>query len=320
MNSEQSNSQAQMSNAESNDCGIRLQLTNHQTREGLKYQKLEIELTRPDRVIHPQDLTELELPAGIDTTGGVVISGRAPIWLYTYLTHELHPTAWVACNDPRMGAVVVATHSRFVRTGQVIFLELPATEALCPALMVVGPPDSGKSVLSHALFQALLKVEPNIYLQRANWDGEGNYVLELDPDADPEVFKAAYKGQLTEEFFPYQAQAILQLRRQKKLVIVDVGGMVQSQKMPVLEACTHYLIISSKPELVDPWHEFCRDRGNLEPVAVIHSILTDVQTMHQQQPYLEMTCGPWVRGQVKQVPPVLLERVKGLMGVPATSA
>lgn len=296
--------------------------------QNLKYQVLSIELTTNDRLIEPQDLKNLELPSGIDTTGGMVISGRAPMWVYSYLTHELHPTAWVACYDPRLGAVVSATNSSQVYIGQVIPVSPPngrqnhglvqqtnVDTGLCPALMIVGPPDSGKSVLSHALFQALLSEHPDIYLQRAHWDGEGNYILELGAQAaevEIEAFKLRNKGALTERFFPYHAQAILQLRRQKSLVIVDVGGMVQPEKLPILEACTHYLIISSQPEAVDVWHEFCRDRGNLIPVAVIHSSLSKIEQVHQSEPYWEITSGPWLRGQTKGVPESLLKSVKSL--------
>ncbi|MDF5729195.1 MAG: CRISPR-associated ring nuclease Crn3/Csx3 [Rhizonema sp. PD38] len=305
------------------ESALRLQLSNSQIYQGLKYQVLSIELIKSDCLIEPQDLVNLELPEGIDTTGGVVISGRAPIWLYAYLTHELHPTAWVACYDPRLGAVVVATHSRLVRIAQVIAVNLlnersPSSQEkidknLCPALMVVGPPDSGKSVFSHALFQNLLSENPNIYLQRAHWDGEGNYTLELGAEADTEALKACNHGTLTERFFPYHAQAILQLRQQKSLVIVDVGGMVQPEKLPILEACTHYLIVSSQPKAVDAWHEFCRIRGNLMPVAVVLSSLSEVEMVHKLLPYIEITSGPWIRGQMRSVPKVVLKQVKSLL-------
>ncbi|GAX41470.1 Csx3 family CRISPR-associated protein [Tolypothrix sp. NIES-4075] len=306
---------------------LRLYLSESLLVQNLKYQVLSVELTKSDRLIEPQDIKNLELPSGIDTTGGVVISGRAPMWLYSYLTHALHPTSWIACYDPRLGAVVSATNSGQVCIGQVIPVSPPngrqnhglaqekrnVETGLCPALMVVGPPDSGKSVLSHALFQALLSDHPDIYLQRAHWDGEGNYVLELSSqttDEEIEGFKLRNKGALTERFFPYHAQAILQLRRQKSLVIVDVGGMVQPEKLPILEACTHYLIISSKPEAVGAWHEFCRDRGNLIPVAVIHSSLAEVQEVHRSEPYLEISSGTWIRGRVQKVPEILLKQVK----------
>jgi CRISPR-associated Csx3 family protein len=145
---------------------IRLQLSPPQTVAELSFQLLTIELASPDRLIEPQDLTNLILPEGIDTTGGVMITGRAPIWLYAALVHELHPTAWVACFDPRLnGGVVVATHSRQTHMGQVIPLcpDSNPLRFMAPALMIVGPPDSGKSVFSHALFTALLPRHPEIF-------------------------------------------------------------------------------------------------------------------------------------------------------------
>ncbi|OKH35748.1 CRISPR-associated protein Csx3 [[Phormidium ambiguum] IAM M-71] len=301
--------------AKNNIC---LSLSHQQNPQGLKYQLLSIELTSEDRIISPEELADLELPSGINTTIGVIISGRAPIWLYNYLVHELHPTAWIASYEPRLHcAIVVATHSHLVKIAQRISLEQQQDSPLCTGLMIVGPPNSGKSVLSHALFTALLPQFSNIYLQRANWDGEGNYVLELTPEAngDGETFKAANKGSLTPEFFPFQAEAILQLRRQKSLVIVDVGGMVQPEKQPILEACSHYLIISSSPEEVESWHNFCRDRANLKPVAVIHSSLTECEIIHQEQPYLEMTCGPWIAGQPRPIPQTLIAAVQKLVKI-----
>jgi len=81
------------------------------------FQILRIEF---EGIITPDILKSLELPAGIDPKMGVIISGRAPIWLYCFLIHQLHPTVWVACHDPRLGAVVVVTHSREVQVGQIL--------------------------------------------------------------------------------------------------------------------------------------------------------------------------------------------------------
>lgn len=299
------------------DSAIRLTLLPSQMVQDLHYQQIEIELATRDRIIEPDDIAQLVLPDGIDTTIGVILSGRAPIWLYAYLVHELHPTAWVACYDPRLGAVVVATRSRQTKIGRVLPISLARGKPrLCPAVLIVGPPDSGKSVLSHALFQALLPNYPDVYLQRAQWDGEGNWILELDPKAtagDREDFKLGYKGSLTHTFFPYHAQAILELRRQKQLVLVDVGGKVQPEKVPILEACSHYLVISSKPENVQEWHEFCRERGNLKPLAIVHSTLDSMSQVHQREPYLEITCGPWLQGQPLKTPSVLLEQFTSVL-------
>lgn len=301
---------------------VRLHLSHHQTPQGLSYQQIFIELTESDRLMEPQNLVNLELPAELNHTQGVVLSGRAPIWLYSYLVHKCYPSAWVACHDPRLGAVVVATHSRQAQIGQVLPIDSSVLSAstllLCPALLIVGPPDSGKSILSHALFKALLESDPDVHLQRAQWDGEGNYVLELGQHsghsgADLEAFKAANRGRLSDRFFPYLAHAISNLRKQKSLVVIDVGGMIQPEKQPLLEVCTHYLIISSNPNAIASWHEFCYSQGNLTTVAIIHSTLETCEFIHQQEPYLELTCGAWIREQARVVPTALMERVQTLL-------
>ncbi|MEQ8972091.1 MAG: CRISPR-associated ring nuclease Crn3/Csx3 [Coleofasciculus sp. C1-SOL-03] len=105
---------------------IQLDLYSHQTENGLAYQHLRIRLTSPDGIIEPQDLKGLELPANIQSSQGVVIEGRGPIWLYSYLVHKCHATAWVGCFDPRLeGAVVVESHHKGVAVGQVLKLTLP---------------------------------------------------------------------------------------------------------------------------------------------------------------------------------------------------
>jgi len=52
----------------------------------------------------------------------VVIEGSAPIWRYGMAFHRLHgsPAAAVAAYDPRLGAVVIASHNPDYREGQVI--------------------------------------------------------------------------------------------------------------------------------------------------------------------------------------------------------
>lgn len=74
-------------------------------------------------VIEPSILKELK-PPKVDARKGVVLSGRGPVWLYGFLVHFYHPTAWVATYDPRLGgAVVVESHSPGVEPGDVIPFE-----------------------------------------------------------------------------------------------------------------------------------------------------------------------------------------------------
>jgi len=96
---------------------ITLQLsTGHQVND-LAFQVVEIVL---DGVATPDELAQLRLPDGLNPRLGVVLTGRAPIWLYGWLVHECHCTRWVACYDPRLGAVVVSSHHPEARVGQVI--------------------------------------------------------------------------------------------------------------------------------------------------------------------------------------------------------
>ena len=58
----------------------------------------------------------------------VVIEGRAPVWRYGIALHRLHGSAAgaVAVFDPRLGAVVVASHSPGIVEGQVFDVTPPA--------------------------------------------------------------------------------------------------------------------------------------------------------------------------------------------------
>jgi CRISPR-associated protein Csx3 len=104
---------------------VQLELIPHQTKSGLVYNHLHIQITNENGIISPSDIKGLKLPSAIDFTQGIVIEGKAPIWLYGYLVHECHPAAWVGCYDTRLGAVVVATHTHDVKISEVFKLDLP---------------------------------------------------------------------------------------------------------------------------------------------------------------------------------------------------
>ena len=58
----------------------------------------------------------------------VVIEGRAPIWRYGIAFHLLHGSAAavVAVYDPRLGAVIVASHHPDFREGQILDIQPPS--------------------------------------------------------------------------------------------------------------------------------------------------------------------------------------------------
>ena len=104
---------------------VALTLTPHTLAHTPPFQWLHIQITDPTGLISADALKGLALPKGINWRQGVVIEGKAPIWLYSYLVHECHPSAWVACYDPRLGAVVVATHDVAIAVGTVLDVQLP---------------------------------------------------------------------------------------------------------------------------------------------------------------------------------------------------
>jgi CRISPR-associated protein Csx3 len=61
----------------------------------------------------------------------VVIEGRAPVWRYGMAFHRLHgsPAGVIAVYDPRLGAVVIASHHPDWREGQVIDVNVPPSQA-----------------------------------------------------------------------------------------------------------------------------------------------------------------------------------------------
>ncbi len=108
---------------------IQLEVIPHRTRDGLPYQHLRFQILTDDGVIAPADIKGLKLPANIKFDLGIAIEGKGPIWLYGYLVHECHPATWVGCYDPRLGAVVVASHTHDVSVAQVLPLDLPDVTA-----------------------------------------------------------------------------------------------------------------------------------------------------------------------------------------------
>jgi len=91
------------------------------TREYENYTLIDIVL---DGVVEPNTLNVLKPPI-IDFRKGVVLSGRAPIWLYCFLVHHYHPSRFIGVFDPRLGgAVVVESHTSEYKEGDIIEIAL----------------------------------------------------------------------------------------------------------------------------------------------------------------------------------------------------
>lgn len=78
-----------------------------------------IEIDIDGGVCEPSDLKNLGYPL-VNYQKGVIISGRAPVWVFATLVHEFHPALWVATFDPRLGGIVVQSHSKNHQVGDII--------------------------------------------------------------------------------------------------------------------------------------------------------------------------------------------------------
>ncbi|MBD2023920.1 CRISPR-associated ring nuclease Crn3/Csx3 [Leptolyngbya sp. FACHB-711] len=284
-------------------------------------QTLVIDLLAPLRCIQPDALESLSLPDTLDLQQEVIIFGSAPIWLYACLIDQCRSAPWVATYDLRtQSAVVVCSHTSQYVPGDAIQLEL--NQVAQPAILIGGPPKSGKSVFSHALQRHLVQRQFNLktHIYRANWDGEGNHTYETENTDLVEQLRRENNFKLhhqdesdakIQEFFRNRAAEAEKIRRVIDLTLVDVGGIPDPIKLPVVEQCTHYIVISRDPNRIKAWQTLCSP--SLTPLIIIHSVLEERLEIVRTEPYLEVIAGPWIRGQECHVPEPLLEKVMSVV-------
>lgn len=80
-----------------------------------EYAIVEFELNEP---LIPEKLKSITPPKVVGK--GVILSGRGPIWLYGFLIHYYHTATFIATYDPRIGAVVVESHTPKYRVGDIL--------------------------------------------------------------------------------------------------------------------------------------------------------------------------------------------------------
>lgn len=282
-----------------------------------EYQILTIAASPPNTFVQPADIANFTLPPELDLNREVILFGQMPMWVYGAVIDRCRTALWIGCYAAlEKQAVVIHSQISTRAPGDVVPITL--NRSPCPAILIGGPPDSGKSVLSNALRQSLLQQQPDrqVYLQQANWDGGGNWQHEaanrdlvnyLIREHERRVHEHPQATELLPAYFQYHAGGTANLRELVDLVLVDVGGKIQPEKQPLLEQCTHYIIISRSPDLVQPWHDFCSP--TLKPIAVIHSVQEHRMEVLQTEPFLEILAGPWNRGEKVCVPDALLQHI-----------
>lgn len=98
------------------------------------------------------------------------------------------------------------------------------------AVLVGGPPHSGKSVLTYSLTQALRQRQVSHYVLRACPDGEGDWSMESPPDT---VRLLRNKGLFTDQWVD---QICRDLQQRHLPLLVDVGGRPTANQQRILAA------------------------------------------------------------------------------------
>ncbi|MFZ2489396.1 MAG: hypothetical protein WAZ19_14885 [Anaerolineae bacterium] len=137
---------------------------------------------------------------------------------------------------------------------------------LLPAILLGGPPHSGKSVLASLLDVALKELNiPHILLLTAP-DGEGAWFLESASDVRAAL---RHKGTFTPDYVEGMIRAV---RRRALPMLVDVGGQPQGRQFELLQACTHSIVLAERAEDLATWQQRAEDLG-LISIAVLRSTL-----------------------------------------------
>jgi hypothetical protein len=146
-------------------------------------------------------------------------------------------------------------------------------------LVIVGPPNSGKSCLSGNLrftLDAIDDAPANIYFVPVNPDGEGSYYhaaaqnnLEIANN-----LRTQNKSKFTEEFV---ADASRRVRiMPNPLVFVDLGGVPDTNNARIAESCNGAIVICSQEGIengeVVKWGSFLDELG----IPVIAEVYSDI--------------------------------------------
>jgi len=180
---------------------------------------------------------------------------------------------------------------------------------LLPAVIIGGPPHSGKSVLFYSLTKALRERAIPHHAIRACPDGEGNWSQESDQET---VRLIRVKGDWSDEF---TERICLDIERRLLPMLIDVGGKPQGKQLRIFRHCTHSILLLHPDDEQNQlfWRGLVEENGLL-PLAQLYSELKGTSAITSVSPVIEGTLTGLERNTVAQGPlfDVLVERVASL--------
>ena len=151
---------------------------------------------------------------------------------------------------------------------------------LFPAVLIGGPPNSGKSVLTYNLTQALRERGVQHYVVRAAPDGEGDWVCE----AKRSLVRTILVPRTWTPAFVEHVCASLAYRPLP--LIVDVGGRPKAWQERIFDCCTHAVLLTPDEPARATWRDMV-ERHSLNTVADLRSELHGVDRVTATRPVLQ---------------------------------
>jgi len=189
-----------------------------------------------------------------------------------------------------------------------------------PAVLIGGPPHSGKSVLVYSLTQALRQANVPHYALRACPDAEGDWANEADQQT---VRAIRVKGEFSDEFM---ARVAWYLQQRPLPLLVDVGGRPTAEQEAIFRYCTHAILLAGeeKDEPTAFEHDMAEWQAKMArqgvPVfARCKSVLHGENELLSTQPIITGTLAGLERGQIATGPTftALVEKLQELFTFPA---
>ena len=148
---------------------------------------------------------------------------------------------------------------------------------LLPAILIGGPPHSGKSVLAYSLTQHLRMRNVPHYLLRAAPDGEGDWSQQIARTALQTI---RFKGEWTSHWVQVTCRDIAV---RTLPLLVDVGGQPTAEQEVVFDQCTATILLTPNDQARNHWRTLTERHGL--------TILADLRSVPAGQTAIEVVNG-----------------------------
>lgn len=184
-----------------------------------------------------------------------------------------------------------------------------------PAILVGGPPNAGKSVLTYNLTKALRDRRIPHYVFRASADIEGDWFLQATPDTIRQILVHVEDYRHWTDIF--RAFVCRDLAHRQLPLIVDLGGLPREADTCIFQVCTHSILLlkDEDEDATQKWHHYTRTNGLL-PLAEIRSVWHGDSMLVTKEPTITGTLAHLERGEDIHAPlfDALVHQVVQLFG------